>query len=128
MEQPIWCDLDLEAIPEYEAWKPESLAWALGVDWNLVNTAIREHLAELPANLPGRWLARSAHYMTLRPTDREGLASLYDDPLFATPVQITSGGHRMSAMRDQGIRWALGQCLPSDVGSSVPDLHAYLPE
>jgi hypothetical protein len=27
MERLIWCDI--ETVPDYEVWKPESLAWAL---------------------------------------------------------------------------------------------------
>lgn len=33
-------------------WKPESLEWALTVNWELVNTLVRELLANLPATSP----------------------------------------------------------------------------
>lgn len=126
MEQVIWCDIDLESVPDYEVWKPESLAWALSIDWQQVNTLVRDHLDELPADLLGRWLSRSMHWNALSSLHREGLTSLYIEPIVATDAQISSGGHRITAMRQQGVRWALGQCLPSDVGDSVDVLHAYL--
>jgi hypothetical protein len=127
LEQPFWCDFDLESIPAAPVCKPESLEWALGVDWELVNTLVREHLDELTATLPGAQLVATAHWAALSPANREGLTSLYDEPPYATTLQISSGGHRIEAMRQQGVRWALGQCYPSDVGNGVPELHAYLP-
>lgn len=127
MEQPIWFDIDLETVPHPQVWKPESLEWALSVDRQRVNTLVRDHLDELPATLTGTWLVRSVHWTALPPHDREGLASLYAEPLYATTRQISAGGHRIQAMRQQGVRWALGKCLPSDVGEGVPELHAYLP-
>lgn len=122
----VWCDFDLEIIPATRVWKPKSLEWALKVNWNLVNTLVREHLVELTPALTGGQLAATTQWAGLSPTDRAGLASLYHEPPYATPLQISSGGHRIAAMRHQGVRWALGQCHFSDVGEGVPDLHAYL--
>jgi hypothetical protein len=92
-----------------------------------VNTLVREHLEDFPATLGGTQLSRTSHWATLTPENQEGLASLYAEPPYATPLQISSGGHRIEAMRQQGLRWALGQCYPSDVGAGVPELRAYLP-
>jgi hypothetical protein len=125
-ERFVWCDFDLETIPTARVWKPESLEWALTVDWQLVNTLVREHLDELTPDLPGEQLVTTRHWAGLSPADREGLASLYTEPPYATDRQISCGGHRFAAMRQQGVRWALGHCHPSDVGDGVPDLHAYL--
>lgn len=126
-EQPIWFDIDLEAVPEPRMSNLGSLEWALSVRWELVNTLVREHLDELPATLGGIRLTRTTHWARLPAADQGGLASLYLAPLYATKLQISSGGHRMEAMRRRGVRWALGQCYPSDVGEGIPDLHAYMP-
>lgn len=128
MEQQIWCDIDLETVPDYQVWKPYSLAWALSINWQQLNTLVRDHLDELPADLSGRWRSRSVHRNALPSLQRQGLDSLYAEPIVATNAQISSGGHRITAMRQQGVRWALGQCVPSDVGNSVDALHAYLPD
>lgn len=125
--QRIWCDFDLETIPPARVWNSGSLEWALTVNWALVNTLVREHLDELTPTLGGTQLISTGHWAGLSLANREGLASLYREPPYATPLQISSGGHRIEAMRRQGVRWALGQCHPSDVGEGVPDLHAYLP-
>lgn len=53
MEQAIWFDIDLKTVPEYDVWKPESLEWAMSIDWQRVNTVLRDHLADLPAHLSG---------------------------------------------------------------------------
>lgn len=126
-EQPIWCDFDLETIPASRVWNPGSLEWALTVNWEQVNTLVREHLDELTPRLRGPQLAATTHWAALSPTDQEGLASLYREPPYATDLQISRGGHRLEAMRRQGVRWALRQCMPSDIGEGVPKLHAYLP-
>ena len=38
-----------------------------------------------------------------------GLFSLYRGP-WGRPGAARAGGHRITAMRAQGVRWALGQC------------------
>lgn len=93
-----------------------------------MNTLVRDHLDELPANLGGMRLSRTTHWAGLSSADRAGLESLYAEPPYATTRQISSGGHRMEVMRRQGVRWALGMCHRSDVGEGVPELHAYLPQ
>jgi hypothetical protein len=123
----VWCDFDLETMPTARVWKPESLEWAMSVDWEVVNTLVREHYEELTPVLPAEQLVATRHWAGLSPADREGLASLYTEPPYATDRQISSGGHRFAAMRQQGVRWALGQCYVSDIGAGVPELHTYLP-
>jgi hypothetical protein len=39
----------LETVPDYEVWKPESMAGARSIGWQQVNT-LRDHLDELPAD------------------------------------------------------------------------------
>lgn len=125
--QLVWCDFDLEVLPVARVWKPESLEWAMTVNWEFVNTLVRKHLDELSPDLPSEQLVATTHWSGLSPGDQEGLASLYREPPYATALQISSGGHRIAAMRQQGVRWALGQCYLSDIGEGVPDLLAYLP-
>lgn len=88
---------------------------------------VREHLYDLPSALSGIRLVRTPHWAALTLADNEGLASLYAEPPYATTLKISGGGHRSDAVRRQGVRWALGQCYPEDVGEGVPELHAYLP-
>jgi hypothetical protein len=123
----VWYDIDLEQVPSYDViWKPETLKWAKKVNWAKVNDLIRHNLAEFPANDPDL-ASGSLQRAGLRKTDRAGLFTLYLEPIFATPLQISNGGHRLTAMRGQGLRWALGTCHREDVGPSVDEFHAYLP-
>jgi hypothetical protein len=123
----VWCDFDLETIPTSHVWNRGSFEWALTVNWELVNTLVREHLDELTPTLGGARLVATTHWAALSAADQQGLASLYREPPYATALQISGGGHRFAAMRQQGVRWALGQCNVSDIGDGVPELHAYLP-
>jgi hypothetical protein len=52
---------------------------------------------------------------------------MWREPITATPVPITNGGHRITAMRKQGVRWAIGMFSLEDLGESVDPIHAYLP-
>ncbi len=108
-------------------WNRGSFEWALTINWEFVNTLVREHRDELAPTLGGARLVATTHWAALSAADQQGLASLYREPPYATTLQISGGGHRFAAMRQQGVRWALGQCYISDVGAGVPELHAYLP-
>jgi len=126
----VWFDIELETVEPYEIWKPDSLAWALTVNWERVNNLVRHNLADYPVDSFEAAL-RSAEAAGLSPADQQGLVSLYQEPIFATARQISGGGHRLTAMRQQGTRWALGTCHPDDIGegpdASVHPLVAYLP-
>ena len=127
LHERVWYDIDLETISPYDVWKPDSVTWAMTVDWARVNDLVRNHLDAYPANDLHVALNSAHAEATLTAVDRLGLWSLYAEPIFATPDQITSGGHRITAMRTQGLRWALGQCHPDDVGTpGIPELHVYL--
>jgi hypothetical protein len=52
---------------------------------------VRDHLDELSADLSGRWLSRSVHWNALPSLQREGLGSLYIEPIVATNAQISIG-------------------------------------
>jgi hypothetical protein len=59
------------------------------------------------------------------PTSRN--PSYFQEPVYAFRGQITSGGHRIAAMRAQGLRWGLGLCDESALGVTVPMEQARLP-
>jgi hypothetical protein len=124
----LWFDIDLETVPDYETWKPASLEWALTVDWAKVNGLVRANFAQYPTRDHAATM-RSARAAGLSPGDLQGLSSLYAEPIYSTTAQITAGGHRITAMRAQGIRWALGWCHHDDVGDgtrgTVDELHVY---
>lgn len=125
--ESVWFDIDLETVEEYEPWKPDSVEWAMGVDWAKLNDLVRRNLTSYPAGGVDLALANAEAEPSLSKAEQWGLFTLYSEPIFATPRQITSGGHRIVAMRRQGVRWALGQCDRADVGVSVDEIHAYLP-
>lgn len=127
---PLWFDIDLEAVPAYKPWKPESVEWAMGVDWAMVNDLVRHSPGQfLPFDFNAAICAAQAAGVT--GSDLEGLLSLYDEPVYATSSQITSGGHRIIAMRRRGIRWALGLCCSDDVGDgtggTISESRVYFP-
>lgn len=124
--KPVWFDIDLETIGEYEVWKPATLRWARSVDWAKVTNLLRSHLVRFPGDgVEAAWRAASA--AKLSRADRAGLDSLFAEPIYATPAQISNGGHRIVAMRTQGVRWALGVCDEEDIGLSVDAERAYRP-
>lgn len=124
----IWFDIDLTTIDQYEIWKPDSLAWGSNVNWAKINDLVRDHLDDFPPNDPYS-VRRNAEALApdLTEADHEGLFSLWRESIFATTFQITNGGHRITAMRAQGVRFALGQCQPEDIGEGVDPSVAYPP-
>lgn len=117
-DQWLWFEIDLETVPDYRVWKPESLEWAMAVDWAKVNDLIRNSPSDYPADDHGAAI-RSGRAAGLNSADLEGLSSLYCEPIYATAPQITAGGHRITAMQAQRIRWALGQCDRDAVGDGT---------
>ena len=115
----LWFDIDLEEVPDYpRIWKPDSLEWALGVDWAKVNDLVRTHPGRYPTGDHATAI-RAARAEGLGGPDLEGLSSQYQEPIYATPPEITAGGHRMTAMRRQGVRWAMGWCHRDSVGDGT---------
>jgi hypothetical protein len=114
----LWFDIDLETIPHYDVWKPESVEWAQGVHWAKVNELVRSNPARYPTDDHAAAIG-SAWAAGLGSADLQGLSSLYSPPIYATAPQITAGGHRITAMRIQGVRWALGWCHRNDVGDGT---------
>lgn len=117
----FWFDIDLDTIEKYEVWKPDSVKWAMTVDWAKTNDLIRQHSADFPANDVHLALESATTNSLLTSVDQGGLVSLYVEPIYATPDGIITGGHRITAIRAQGIRWALGQCGRDDLGTSVDE-------
>lgn len=123
----VWHDIDLEKFGDYAVWKPETVEWAMLVDWAKVNDLVRHRPADFPVGDHEVGMRCGRAIGDLAAADLDGLFSLFAEPIVATPHQISSGGHRITAMRAQGVRWALGQCHREDVGTSVEESHAYLP-
>lgn len=124
--QLVWHDIDLDTLEYYKVWKPETVAWAMTVDWAMVNDLVRHRPADFPAgdHEAAMRSARAVGHLTA--ADLKGLFSLFAEPIVATPHQISSGGHRITAMRAQGVLRALGQCDRDDVGTTVEESQAYL--
>ncbi|WP_114558307.1 hypothetical protein [Desertihabitans aurantiacus] len=99
---------------------------ALGVNWAQVNDLVRNDPVSYPTGNRAA-ATRAGRAAGLSSTDLEGLSSLYAEPVYATPPQITSGGHRITAMRRQGIRWALGRCHRGDLGDTMHEIRVYVP-
>src|SRR4051812_21077819 len=87
----LWFDIDLEVVPDYpQIWKPESLAWAMGVDWARVNHLVRNNPRQYPTGDHGAALV-AARAAGLSLADLDGLSSLYLEPVYATARQVTAG-------------------------------------
>jgi hypothetical protein len=61
----------------------------------------------------------------MRPVDREGLSSLLMEPITVSSVQLTNGGHRLKAMRQQGVATVPGMFHYGDLGRSVCQEQTY---
>lgn len=129
MPVDIWCDIDLDDVPKAKCYRPETIEWAERVNWPMVTDLVRSVIAECAAadelaDLPSQL---KAAVVDLSETDQDAAYSLYMWPIMASQVQITNGGHRIDAMRKQGVRWAIGQGYFDDVGRTIDPLSAYLP-
>lgn len=126
----LWFDIDLGGVPDYTVWKPDSVEWAMGVNWAKVNDLVRYNLGQYPTRDHDAAIA-AAQAAGLGSADLDGLSSLYREPVYATAPQITSGGHRIVAMRRQGLRRALGLCHRDDVGDgtdgTIDEICVYIP-
>lgn len=100
----IWIELDLRTLATYDLWNDSP--WHNEVPWADVMNALRPLvmigdvvdmtiLDRLPPDLPE--------------LVREGVASLFAEPLgIQDNGQPVGGGHRMTAMQKQGLRYAFG--------------------
>jgi hypothetical protein len=128
-DEAIWCEIRLDdvaqVLDEYELWKDGP--WYHLVDWRVVCAAFARFLqanAEdgVVVDLVGQ--LRQVE-QELSGVDREGLAALVVDPVTVTQLQLTNGGHRLAAMRRQGVRVVPGMFHRDDVGESIRPERVY---
>lgn len=105
-----WYQIDLDAAPDYEPWKPKSLVWARSINWAAVNSAALGLLDRIGPEGDLRAAARESQYSDVR----AGLGALLYDPMDIDGGEIYNGGHRAMAMREQGQRYTLGYHLEAE--------------
>ncbi|NJP98910.1 hypothetical protein HCN51_57480 [Nonomuraea sp. FMUSA5-5] len=119
----IWCEVRLDDVAgvfgSYELWKDGP--WYHRVDWHRVCEAFggflqRNAVDGVVTDLPARLREVEAR---LGRREREGLHALVLEPIIITQVQLTNGGHRLSAMWQQGVRVVPGLFCRGDVGASI---------
>ena len=122
-EELIWCRIDLAdvvaVLDQYELWKDEP--WYHQVDWARVSRVLHESLTRRGSRSTAfeMWDDVRAEADGMRQVDRDGLSALLMEPITITPVQLTNGGHRLNAMRLQGVATVPGMFHRGDVGVSV---------
>jgi hypothetical protein len=121
--ESIWCEIRLNevahVIRDYEQWKEDP--WYHEVNWTTVCEVFSRALQETTANGASADLLTKLDELgpSLSPTDFEGLIALWREPITVTPVQLTNGGHRMTAMLEQGVATVPGMFHRDDIGESV---------
>ena len=113
-------------IDDYELWKDG--AWYHDVDWSVVCAALDQLLQSTARNGCVVDLITELEPVEkdLSDVNRAGLASLVVEPITVTKVQLTNGGHRLAAMRRQGVESVPGTFHRDDVGSGE-DSHRIYP-
>lgn len=120
---PIWCEVRLSEvaaiIDDYEVWKDDP--WYHAIDWITVNDVMALVLQHNAVNGVCTELLEKMDSAAakLSDVDAEGLFALAIEPVTITPVQLTNGGHRLKAMKFQGVQTVPGMFHPEDVGGSV---------
>lgn len=122
MSNDIWCEIRLgevaHVIHAYELWKDN--CWYHAVGWREVCVAFGELLQTEARNGVVNDIVEKVERVELPfAIDRDGLLSLALEPITVTQVQLTNGGHRLKAMRAQGVRSVPGMFHREDVGKSV---------
>jgi hypothetical protein len=122
-DEGIWCEIRLDdvaqVLDDYELWKDD--AWYHSVDWNVVCAAVA---GLLQTKADGAVLVDLIGQLRqveqeLSDVDRQGLEALVLEPITVTQVQLTNGGHRLAAMRRQGVRSVPRLFHPEDVGETI---------
>ena len=110
----VWWIVDLDAVDDadYTTYRPESTKFFSKVRGREVN----ETFLEVVRNFDGPDLSRELDRAgrKLRKRDRLALTLMWLEPLTLFPAQITNGGHRITEMRKQGLRWTVGYYLSDD--------------
>jgi len=118
-DELVWARIELAdisaVIDDYELWKFDP--WYGQVNWELVNNILDELLEEVCFGgvAPGLFELSAPAEAQLQKTERAGLCALLDEPIDVTPRQINNGGHRLTAIRAQGLRWVPAQVTRADV-------------
>ncbi|MFG1620201.1 hypothetical protein ACGFI3_46270 [Nonomuraea wenchangensis] len=122
-DELIWCEVHLDDVADvlgsYELWKDGP--WYHLVDWRRVCEEFGDFLQRnavdgVVTDLSAR-LCEIEDRLGQR--EREGLLALVLEPITVTQVQLTNGGHRLIAMREQGVRFVPGLFVRGDVGASI---------
>ncbi|MGO4254993.1 hypothetical protein [Marmoricola sp. RAF53] len=129
MDEPIWCRVRLQDVAHvvdgYELWKDGP--WYHDVDWNLASTTLAGVLQKHARDGVLDDLAAQIDRLSRRisTVDIEGIAALIMEPITATGLQLTNGGHRLAAMLRQGVPSVPGMFLRGDIGVSVDRRDVY---
>lgn len=128
-DETVWCLIrisDVAAVLDlYQLWKDEP--WYHAVDWALVSDQLDASLTVRGAapTIAEMWEPLRDVAAAMRRVDREGLNSLLMEPITVSPVQLTNGGHRLNAMRLQGVGTVPGMFHYGDLGRSMRHEQAY---
>lgn len=130
-DERIWYRVDLEnaeaLVAEYPLWKDGP--WYGRVDWQRITTAVDEVLQRCCLDGAVSWDELMTQVQPierrLRPTDREGLASLLLYPIEVTRGQLHNGGHRLAAMFAQNVSVVPGCCMRGDIDEGIDASQIY---
>ena len=125
VDERIWYRVDLEVaralVAEYPLWKDGP--WYGRVDWRRITTALDEVLQCSCRDGAITWDELMTHIRPIErrlgKTDREGLESLLLYPIEVTKGQLHNGGHRLTAMLTQNVRFVPGCCMRGDIGEGI---------
>lgn len=130
-DEPIWCLIELGAIAgvveEYELWKDNR--WYHEVDWATASAVLDQllHVHAVDGQVDDLCSLVDAAVKQMRQVDAEGVLALVMEPITATHVQLTNGGHRLNAMWRQGVTTVPGLFCRGDIPGSVPAYCVYPP-
>jgi hypothetical protein len=96
----IWVEVDVAATPQYEIWRDSP--WYASVDW-----AEASRIAFSLVTLGGVEFQPIPE--DLDHTIEEAVGSLLYFPIDSDSEMIYNGGHRLSAMKQQGVSKTLGK-------------------
>lgn len=130
-DERIWYRVDLTIaaalVDEYRLWKDGP--WYGRVDWQRITTGVDEVLQRCCRDGSVSWDELMIHIepieRRMRKTDREGLASLLLYPIEVTREQLHNGGHRLTAMLAQNVRFVPGCCMRGDIGDGIDASQVY---
>lgn len=108
----FWYRIDLAVFSEsdYEPFREDSLDWARSIDWRVVNATALRLLNDLGAEGDLRACLEDDHLDAVP----EGLESLVLDPMDIGEFGVFNGGHRATAMLEQGESFTLGYHVNSE--------------